>query len=98
MVRSRTCPSPGTGTASSSMRKSDAFGSPTGRETRTTRLADCDMVVSSDVYLIIDLSRHCDKQTLLVPAKAGTLTRCRLVLENLSQRGVQSSTPVVMGP
>src|SRR6266404_648602 len=30
------------------MRKSDALGSPTGREARTTRFADCDMVVSSD--------------------------------------------------
>jgi len=57
------------------------------------------MVVSSDVYLIIDLSRHCDKQTLLVvPAKAGTHARHRLVLENLSQHGMQPPTPVVMGP
>src|ERR1700722_4273216 len=48
MVRSRTWPSPGAGGAQSSTRKSDALGSPTGRETRTTRLACCDMVISSD--------------------------------------------------
>ena len=40
----------GVGIAHSSMRKSDAFGSPTGRETRTTRFADWDMGVSSDFF------------------------------------------------
>jgi hypothetical protein len=32
------------------MRKSDALGSPTGRETRTKRFADGDTVVSSKFY------------------------------------------------
>src|SRR5947208_2868881 len=49
MVRSRTSPAPGVGTSASSIRKSDGFGSPTGREARTTRLADCDMVVPSSL-------------------------------------------------
>src|ERR1700761_9160009 len=50
MVRSRTWPSPGEGSAYSSIRKSDAFGSPTGRETRMTRFV-WDMVVSSYFFL-----------------------------------------------
>jgi hypothetical protein len=53
MVRSSTSPAPGVGIALSSMRKSEALGSPTGRETRTTRLADGDMVVSSDFFIVI---------------------------------------------
>src|SRR5713101_7269156 len=51
MVRSRTWPSPGVGNVYSSTRKSDALGSPTGRETRTTRFADCDMVVSFNFWV-----------------------------------------------
>ena len=45
----------------SSMRKSDALGSPTGRETRTTRFADWDMVVSSD--FLDQISRHCEERS-----------------------------------
>src|SRR5437588_12833858 len=45
MVRSSTSPAPGTGTSWVSIRKSDGFGSPTGREARTTRLADCGMMI-----------------------------------------------------
>src|SRR3954463_866943 len=44
MVRSRTSPAPGLGTSCSSIRKSNGLGSPTGRETSTTRLADCGMM------------------------------------------------------
>src|SRR5450432_1574935 len=53
MVRSRTWPSPGVGSAQSSRRKSDGFGSPTGRETRTTRFADWAMAVSSGFLLFV---------------------------------------------
>src|SRR5260221_6339401 len=45
MVRSRTWPSPGVGAEYSSTRKSDALGSPTGRDASTMRFADWDMVV-----------------------------------------------------
>ena len=47
-VRSKSWPSPGFGTATSSMRKSDSLGSPTGRDARTIRLAWA-MMVSSGV-------------------------------------------------
>src|SRR3979411_1644833 len=57
MVRSRTWPSPGVGAAYSSMRKSEAFGSPTGRETRTTRFADWDMVFPPGFFAF----RHCER-------------------------------------
>src|ERR1700722_1644813 len=53
MVRSRTWPAPGEGGAYSSMRKSDALGSPTGREARTTRFACGDMLVSSVLDFVI---------------------------------------------
>src|SRR5215210_4047666 len=39
MVRNSTCLGPGCGTANSSRRKSDGFGSPTGREASTMRRA-----------------------------------------------------------
>src|ERR1700758_1007988 len=51
MVRNRTWPSPGAGSAYCSTRKFDALGSPTGRETRTTRFACWDMVVSSIIVI-----------------------------------------------
>jgi hypothetical protein len=53
MVRNSTWPSPGVGIGQSSIRKSDGLGSPTGRETRMTRLADWGMVVSSDFYAFV---------------------------------------------
>jgi hypothetical protein len=37
------------------MRKSDGFGSPTGRETRTTRFADWGMVTFLQLHLMIDI-------------------------------------------
>src|SRR4051794_36642452 len=51
MVRKRTSPWPGEGIAVSSMRKSDGLGSPTGRATRTTRLAW--VIYSSECYSVI---------------------------------------------
>src|ERR1700760_3340933 len=61
MVRSKTCPSPGVGAAYSSMRKSDGFGSPTGRETRTTRLADCGMMVFLRCFFFVIARSACDE-------------------------------------
>src|ERR1700760_4475981 len=59
MVRNNTWPSPGVGSAYSSTRKSDALGSPTGRETRTTRLA-WDILVSSDfIYSDDSIAQKC---------------------------------------
>src|SRR3954464_14925858 len=76
MVRSRTWPSAGTGTACSSMRKSDAFGSPTGRETRTTRFADCDTMVFSMFYFVIARST-CDEAIQSFLGDAGLLRFAR---------------------
>src|SRR6266545_4338426 len=76
MVRSRTWPPPGVGTAQSSIRKSDALGSPTGREARTMRFADWDMVVSSDFIAF----RHCERSDLSAiaqRAKAEAIHSCR---------------------
>src|SRR5258708_38946920 len=56
MVRNSTSPALGAGAVYSSRRKSDVLGSPTGRETRTTRLA-WDMIVSSGLLLF----RHCER-------------------------------------
>src|ERR1700732_3296991 len=61
MVRSRSCPSPGVDSAQSSTRKSDGLGSPTGRETRTTRFADCDMVVTSGFLLFVIARSEADE-------------------------------------
>src|ERR1700691_1530246 len=58
MVRSKTWPSPGEGGAYSSIRKSDALGSPTGRETRTTRFACWDMVVSSVFCFLVVVNQR----------------------------------------
>src|SRR5947199_10425270 len=59
MVRSSTSPALGAGSSVSSMRKSDGFGSPAGREARTTRLADCGMMVSS----VLSFCRHCEERS-----------------------------------
>src|ERR1043166_6286795 len=85
MVRSRTSPAPGTGTSACSMRTSDAFGSPTGREARTMRLADCGMMIFLRV----------------VPAKAGTHNHRQLWFGKVSQRTFYISHTTVteaMGP
>src|SRR5450432_4445462 len=71
MVRSRTWPSPGAGAAYSSIRKSEAFGSPTGRETRMTRFADWDMVFPPGILLFVIASVA--KQSILAKRKDGLL-------------------------
>ena len=72
MVRSRTSPGPGVGVAYSSIRKSVGFGSPTGRETRTTRFADWDMAGSSGIFVF----RHCERSeamTIAILARKGKM-------------------------
>src|SRR4051812_47787432 len=64
MVRSRTSPAPGAGTSACSIRKSDGFGSPTGREARTTRFADCGMMTS-----FFPCSRRAPGRQRLYPAR-----------------------------
>ena len=52
-------PSPGVGIAQSSMRKSDGLGSPTGRETRTTRFGGWDMWFPPNSFVIACAVREC---------------------------------------
>src|SRR3989442_14214855 len=52
MVRRRTSPAPGVGIGQSSRRKSEGFGSQTGREARTMRLP-WDMMVPPLLFFVI---------------------------------------------
>src|SRR6267154_388645 len=67
MVRNSTSPGPGTGAVYSSMRKSEALGSPTGREARTTRLADWDMMFPPGFSFFVIASEA--KQSILAKGK-----------------------------
>src|ERR1700722_12151252 len=80
MVRSRTWPSPGEGGAYSSTRKSDALGSPTGRETRTTRFAGWDTVVSSIFWFLVIASQRvgAKRRPMTGSAKQSSIVRERL--------------------
>src|SRR5256885_10664081 len=64
MVRRRTSPAPGVGTGQSSRRKSEGFGSPTGREARTMRLP-WDMMVPPNVIVL----RHRERSDLSAEAQ-----------------------------
>src|SRR5215469_14503862 len=71
IVRSNTCPLPGAGTGYSSMRKSDAFGSPTGRDARTIRLPWAMMSLLHDDFVDAIVARK------IAVRKAVEETTCR---------------------